>query len=103
MLGDSERQQVHSDELGYDGHHARLPAVHHRLPRTNAKRRARTIASRMIAKVVPPASERPDQARTVERLGPYESRSIAAEAREVAVGRYRGRPDARIEIVCDFT
>ena len=57
----------------------------------------------VIAKVVPPASERPDQARTVERLGPYESRSVAVQAREIAVGRYRGRPDARVEIVCDFT
>ena len=57
----------------------------------------------VIAKVALPTTERPDQARTVERLGPFESRSVAAQARETAAGRYRGRPDARVEIVCDFT
>ena len=57
----------------------------------------------VIAKVAPPSSARPDEGRTVERLGPFESRSVAAQARETAVGRYRGRPDARIQIVCDFS
>ena len=57
----------------------------------------------VIAKVAPPVTERPDQARTVERLGPFESRSVAAQAREQAASRYRGRPEAKIEVVCDFT
>jgi hypothetical protein len=42
-------------------------------------------------------------ARTVERLGPYESRDVAARAREAAATRYRGKPQAQVEIVCDFT
>lgn len=57
----------------------------------------------VIAKVAPPRAARPDEVRTVERLGPFESRSVADRARETAAGRYRGRPDARLEIVCDFS
>ena len=57
----------------------------------------------VIAKVAPTAPERPDQARTVERLGPFESRTLAAQARELAASRYRGRPEAKVEVFCDFT
>jgi hypothetical protein len=39
---------------------------------------------------------------TVERLGPFESRALAAKAREAVATRYRGRPGAKVEIVCDF-
>jgi hypothetical protein len=51
----------------------------------------------------PPVADRGAHARTVERLGPFESRDVAARAREVVISRYRGKPQARIEIVCDFT
>ena len=47
----------------------------------------------MIAKVTAPADEAPRRA-TVERLGPFESRDVAAQAREAAAGRYRGQPGA---------
>jgi hypothetical protein len=57
----------------------------------------------VIAKESSPLAGRPAAARTVERLGPFESRDVAAQAREAAAGRYRGKPQARIEIVCDFT
>ena len=39
--------------------------------------------------------------RTVERLGPFENRDVAAQARKQAAGRYRHRPQARIWMVCD--
>ncbi len=58
----------------------------------------------VIAKESPsPVSDRIAHGRTVERLGPFESRDVAAQAREAAASRYRSRPQARIEIVCDFT
>ena len=57
----------------------------------------------VIAKESPLAADISAPARTVERLGPFESRDVAAQAREAAAGRYRGKPQARIEIVCDFT
>jgi hypothetical protein len=57
----------------------------------------------VIAKLAPPfAGERRD-APTVERLGPFENRDLAAKARQTIVTRYRGRPEAKIEIVCDFS
>jgi hypothetical protein len=40
---------------------------------------------------------------TVERLGPFENRTLAAKARETVATRYRGRPEAKVEIVCDFS
>ena len=49
----------------------------------------------------PPAAG-PADAPTVERLGPFESRALAAKAREAVATRYRGRPGAKVEIVCDF-
>ena len=55
----------------------------------------------VIAKESPLAADRSAPARTVERLGPFESRDVAAQAREAAAGRYRGKPQARIEIVCE--
>ena len=57
----------------------------------------------VIAKETGPTLQRPGNGRTVERLGPFESRDAADQARERAVGRYRDRPQARVEIVCDFT
>jgi hypothetical protein len=57
----------------------------------------------VIAKDRDPASDRPGAGRTVERLGPFESRDVAAQVREQAAGRYRDRPRARVEIVCDFS
>ena len=57
----------------------------------------------VIAREPSPSGERHVSGRTVERLGPFENRDVAAQAREQAAGRYRHRPQARIEIVCDFT
>ncbi|MGD9509746.1 MAG: hypothetical protein AB7I59_03925 [Geminicoccaceae bacterium] len=57
----------------------------------------------VIAKEPGSSSERSGSDRTVERLGPFESRDVADQARERVVGRYRNRPQARIEIVCDFS
>jgi hypothetical protein len=57
----------------------------------------------VIAKESPRIADRDAPLRTIERLGPFESRDVAAQARERAAGRYRGRPQPRIEIVCDFT
>ena len=58
----------------------------------------------VIAKVAPPAAASgAAAARTLERLGPFESRDVAAQAREQAASRHRGEPRARIEIVCDFS
>ena len=57
----------------------------------------------VIAKVAGQVADRPADGRTVERLGPFESRDVAAQARDKAAGRYRNRPQARVEIVCDFT
>jgi hypothetical protein len=58
----------------------------------------------VIAKESPsPVQDRGAHARTVERLGPFESRDVAAQARDVVVSYYRGKPQARIEIVCDFS
>lgn len=57
----------------------------------------------VIAKEAGPPTERPGVGRTVERLGPYENRAAATQARERAVDRYRDRPLARLEIVCDFS
>ncbi len=57
----------------------------------------------VIAKETGLSSERPGSGRTVERLGPFESRAVADLARERAAGRYRNRPQARVEIVCDFS
>ena len=42
-------------------------------------------------------------ARTVERLGPFESRGLAQKACDLAASRYRARPEARIDVVCDFS
>ncbi len=57
----------------------------------------------VIAKESPLIADRSGPARTVERLGPFESRDVAAQARDLAAGRYRGKPLAKVEIVCDFT
>jgi hypothetical protein len=57
----------------------------------------------VIAKESPSMAGKGGPARTVERLGPYESRDVAARAREAAATRYRGKPQAQVEIVCDFT
>jgi hypothetical protein len=58
----------------------------------------------VIAKLAPPppVSGQGD-APTVERLGPFENRTLAAKAREAVATRYRGRPEATVEIVCDFS
>ena len=42
-------------------------------------------------------------ARTLERVGPFENRDVAAQARDAVVNRYRGRAQPKVEIVCDFT
>ena len=57
----------------------------------------------VIAKEPGLVPDRPGAGRIVERLGPYENRAVAAQARERAVGRYRDRPQARLEIVGDFS
>lgn len=57
----------------------------------------------VIAKETGASSGRPGGGRTVERLGPFESRDVADQVRERAAGRYRNRPQARVEIVCDFS
>ena len=57
----------------------------------------------VIAKESPPMAGGSATARTVERLGPFENRDVAAQAREAAAGRYRSKPQARVEIVCDFS
>lgn len=57
----------------------------------------------VIAKESPAVANKAEPTRMVERLGPFESRDVAAQAREAAAGRYRGRPQARVEIVCDFS
>jgi hypothetical protein len=51
----------------------------------------------------PPAAGPRGDAPTVERLGPFENRTLAAKAREAMATRYRGRPEAKVEIVCDFS
>jgi hypothetical protein len=68
-----------------------------------SKLRSSDVVYWVIAKDAGPSSERPGSGRTVERLGPFESRDLAAQARERAAGRYRNRPQARVEIVCDFS
>jgi hypothetical protein len=57
----------------------------------------------VIAKLAPPTTGVPANAPPVERLGPFESRTLAAKAREAIVTRYRGQPEAKVEIVCDFS
>ena len=58
----------------------------------------------VIAKLVTAAGgDRRPKAQTVERLGPFESREVAARAREEARGRWRGGPEPSFEIVCDFS
>lgn len=50
-----------------------------------------------------PAPGRGAHARTLERVGPFENRDVAAQARDAVVSRYRGRVQPKVEIVCDFT
>jgi hypothetical protein len=47
--------------------------------------------------------ERRPRPHTVERLGPFESREVAARAREQARERWRGQKAPSFEIVCDFS
>jgi hypothetical protein len=58
----------------------------------------------VIAKLATAAAGgRRPQTQMVERLGPFESREIAARVREEARTRWRERPGTSIEIVCDFS
>jgi hypothetical protein len=65
--------------------------------------RGRAVVYWVIAKLQSSDSGKRVPARTVERLGPFESRSLAVQARDVAATRYRTRPEARVEVVCDFS
>lgn len=67
-------------------------------------RRSDGVVYWVIARLAPTATaNNAAAARTLERLGPFESRDVAAQAREQAASRHRGEPRARIEIVCDFS
>lgn len=66
-------------------------------------RRGRRVVYWVIAKLQPTGVGGRAPARTVERLGPFESRGLAQQARDLAVTRYRARPEARVEVVCDFS
>lgn len=58
----------------------------------------------VIGKLVPPSGgDRGRRAQMVERLGPFESREVAAKAREKARERWHGQPVPTFEIVCDFS
>ncbi|MFZ1430528.1 MAG: hypothetical protein WAS21_27610 [Geminicoccaceae bacterium] len=57
----------------------------------------------VIAKVLASAPVVGHKPVIVERLGPFESRGLAAKARDEAADRYRNHAGARLEIVCDFS
>ena len=57
----------------------------------------------VIAKVVAPAAIVRTEPLTIERLGPFESQSLAAKARDAAATRYRNQVETKLEIVCDFS
>ena len=57
----------------------------------------------VIAKLPQVGDGRHPSVHTIERLCPFESRSLALRARELAASRYRTRPGARLEVVCDFS
>ena len=57
----------------------------------------------VIAKMAASPTDRNGGGQTIERIGPFESRDVASQARTLAADRYRGKAQARLEIVCDFT
>lgn len=66
-------------------------------------RKGRGVVYWVIAKLQPKGADARAPIHTVERLGPFESRNLAVRARDIAALRYRARPEARLEVVCDFS